>query len=92
MVRRRRSTPTRNCKFAEEEAAKAREKLTEAQNALATFKSDNHIADLQQQVSQLLLQRTDVETRLNIAQAHVAEAEQREAALKQLLQGRARDT
>jgi uncharacterized protein involved in exopolysaccharide biosynthesis len=71
--------------FAKDEAAKAREKLTEAQNALATFKGDKRIADLQQQVQQLLLQRTDVESRLNVAHAHVAEAEQREGALKQLL-------
>jgi uncharacterized protein involved in exopolysaccharide biosynthesis len=73
-------------RFASDEAAKARDKLTAAQNDLAAFKSDNKIADLQQQVSQSLLQRTDVETRLNAAHAHVAEAEQREAALKQLLQ------
>jgi succinoglycan biosynthesis transport protein ExoP len=73
-------------KFAEEEAAKARDGLTEAQNALATFKNNNKIADLGQQVSQLLLQRTEVDSRLNVAKAHVAESEQREAALKQLLQ------
>ena len=72
-------------RFAEEEANKARDALTQAQNTLATFKAANKIADLNQQVSQLLLQRTDVETRLNAARAHVAEAEQREATLKQLL-------
>ena len=73
-------------RFAGEEAAKARENLTRAQNALATFKAGSHIADLQQQVTQLLLQRTDVESRLNLAHAHVAEAEQRESTLKQLLE------
>ncbi len=72
-------------RFAEEEANKARDALTTAQDALATFKAANKIADLNQQVSQLLLQRTDVETRLSAARAHVAEAEQREATLKQLL-------
>jgi succinoglycan biosynthesis transport protein ExoP len=72
-------------RFAKDEAAKARENLTEAQNALAAFKAGRHIADLQQQVSQLLLQRTDVESRLNIAHARMAEAEQRETTLKQLL-------
>ena len=72
-------------KFAEEEAAKAREKLTETQNALATFKTEHKIADLQQQVTQLLLQRTEIDTRFNAAQAHVAEAEQREVVLKDLL-------
>jgi uncharacterized protein involved in exopolysaccharide biosynthesis len=71
--------------FSEDEASKAREKLTTAQNTLAAFKASNKIADLQQQVMQLLTQRTDVETRLNIAHARVAEAEQRQAALEQLL-------
>ncbi len=71
--------------FAEDEAAKARDKLTTAQNKLATFKADNKIADLQQQVTQLLLQKTDVEGRLNSARTHVAEAEQKQAALAKLL-------
>ena len=39
-------------KFAESEAAAARDKLTAAQNRLAEFKSQHNIADLQQQVSQ----------------------------------------
>jgi succinoglycan biosynthesis transport protein ExoP len=71
--------------FSDDEATKAREKLTEAQNTLAAFKAKNSIADLQQQVTQLLLQRTDVETRLNNAHARVVEAEQRQSALEQLL-------
>jgi uncharacterized protein involved in exopolysaccharide biosynthesis len=71
--------------FSNEEASKAREKLTEAQNSLTAFKAKNNIADLQQQVTQLLTQRTDVETRLNIAHARVVEAEQRQTALEQLL-------
>ncbi len=71
--------------FSDDEAAKARTKLTEAQNALAAFKSSRNIADLQQQVTQLLTQRTDVETRLNNAHARVVEAEQRQATLEQLL-------
>jgi succinoglycan biosynthesis transport protein ExoP len=71
--------------FSDDEASKARAKLTEAQNTLAAFKAKNNIADLQQQVMQLLTQRTDVGTRLNIAHARVVEAEQRQAALEQLL-------
>jgi succinoglycan biosynthesis transport protein ExoP len=71
--------------FSDDEATKARSKLTEAQNTLAAFKANNKIADLQQQVMQLLTQRTDVETRLNIAHARVVEAEQRQAALEELL-------
>jgi len=72
-------------RFAEEESGKARDKLADAQKALTAFKSENHIADLQQQVTQLLLQRTDVESRLNTARGRVAEAEQRVGALRQLL-------
>jgi uncharacterized protein involved in exopolysaccharide biosynthesis len=72
-------------RFAEDEAGKARGTLTKAQNDLAAFKASHDIADLQQQVTQSLLQRTDVETRFNAAHARVAEAEQRESALKDLL-------
>jgi uncharacterized protein involved in exopolysaccharide biosynthesis len=72
-------------RFAEDEAGNARNKLSAAQNALADFKSRHQIADLPQQVSQLLLQRTDVESRLNVAQGRLQEAEQRQDALKQLL-------
>jgi succinoglycan biosynthesis transport protein ExoP len=71
--------------FAEDESNKARAKLTEAQNALAAFKAGKNIADLQQQVTQLLLQRTDVESRLGVAHARVVEAEKRESSLKDLL-------
>jgi uncharacterized protein involved in exopolysaccharide biosynthesis len=72
-------------KFAESESAAAREKLTAAQNRLADFKAKHNIADLQQQVSQSILSRTDVESRLRVAQGHMLEAQQREQALKQLL-------
>jgi polysaccharide biosynthesis transport protein len=71
--------------FAEQEATRQREKLTAAQQALGQFKGANKIADLTAQVGQLLKQRTDVESRLNTAQGRVSEAEQREAALKELL-------
>jgi len=71
--------------FAEQEATRQREKLTAAQQALGQFKGTNQIADLAAQVGQLLKQRTDVESRLNTAQGRVSEAEQREAALKELL-------
>jgi uncharacterized protein involved in exopolysaccharide biosynthesis len=72
-------------KFAESESAAAKDKLTDAQNRLAQFKTQHQIADLRQQVSQLILSRTDVESRLRVAQGRVLEAEQREQALKQLL-------
>jgi uncharacterized protein involved in exopolysaccharide biosynthesis len=72
-------------KFAENEAAAARASLTTAQNKLAEFKSQHQIADLQQQVAQLLKARTDVEARYNLAQGRVLEAQQRQDALKQLL-------
>ena len=68
--------------FAENEAAAARDKLTAAQNTLAQFKSQNQIADLQQQISQSLLSRTDVESRLRVAQGRVLEAEHRQQALE----------
>ena len=71
--------------FAEDEAKSSREKLTAAQSKLAEFKSHHQIADLQQQISQLLLSRTDVEGKLGAARGRILEAEQREAALKQLL-------
>lgn len=71
--------------FAETESAAAKDKLTAAQDKLSQFKSQHQIADLQQQVSQLILSRTDVESRLRVAQGHVLEAEQREQALKELL-------
>ena len=72
--------------FAEHEAAASKDKLTTAQNTLADFKQKNKIADLPQQVSQLLLSRTDVESRLATSQGRVLEAEQRQSALKDLLQ------
>jgi uncharacterized protein involved in exopolysaccharide biosynthesis len=71
--------------FAEHEAAAARDKLTAAQNKLADFKQQHQIADLQQQVTQYLRARTDIESRLHTAQGRVLEAEQREQALKELL-------
>ncbi len=72
-------------KFAESEAQAAKQKLTDAQDRLAQFKDQNHIADLPQQVSQFILSRTDVESRLRVAQGHALEADQREQALKELL-------
>jgi uncharacterized protein involved in exopolysaccharide biosynthesis len=72
-------------KFAEDEAAAAKAKLAAAQTGLSEFKSQHEIADLQQQVKELLKQQTDVGSRMNIAQGRVLEAEQRQAALKELL-------
>jgi uncharacterized protein involved in exopolysaccharide biosynthesis len=59
--------------------------LTAAQNTLATFKSNHQIADLQQQVTQLLRARTDVESRFNIAHGRLLESEKQRDALQELL-------
>jgi uncharacterized protein involved in exopolysaccharide biosynthesis len=72
-------------KFAEAEATGAKAKLSEAQNTLAAFKEKNQIADLQQQVQQFIGSRTDVESRLRIAEGRVKEAVDKQTALKQLL-------
>jgi uncharacterized protein involved in exopolysaccharide biosynthesis len=72
-------------KFAEQEATGAKAKLNDAQVALATFKANNRIADLPQQVAHLLASRTDVDSRMQVAQGRVQEAEQRQEALKELL-------
>jgi uncharacterized protein involved in exopolysaccharide biosynthesis len=71
--------------FAESESRTARQKLTQAQNDLAAFKASYQIADPQQQESQLLGARTDVENRIRLAQSQLLEAQQRESALKELL-------
>jgi uncharacterized protein involved in exopolysaccharide biosynthesis len=71
--------------FAEDEAKNSRDKLTAAQNALADFKAHHQIADLQQQIAHLLASRTDAQSRLAAAHARVLEAEQRQQALKELL-------
>jgi uncharacterized protein involved in exopolysaccharide biosynthesis len=72
-------------KFAEAEAKSAKDKLNDAQNTLADFKANHQIADLPQQVTQLLQSRTDVESRLHVAQGRTLEAQQRQDSLKQLL-------
>lgn len=72
-------------KFAEEESKRQRDKLATAQQDFGKFKASHQIADLNAQVSGLLKQRSDVESRLNIAKARVDEAKQRESALKELL-------
>ncbi len=72
-------------RFAQQEAVKAKQKLADAQNELSSFKQSHQIADLQIQVSQLLQQRTDVSSRLAISQGALLQAQQQEAALKDLL-------
>jgi uncharacterized protein involved in exopolysaccharide biosynthesis len=71
--------------FAEAEASGAKAKLADAQKALAEFKARYQISDLQQQVQQFIGSRTDVESRLRIAEGRAKEAEDRQNALKQLL-------
>lgn len=71
--------------FAQSEAQKAMASLTQAQNELAAFKSKYNIANLSEQVSQLLAQRTDVESRWRMAQAALLQAQQQQDALTKLL-------
>ena len=71
--------------FAEAEAKRAQDKLAAAQQALTAFRQTNKISDLTGQVSQLLQQRTDVESKLATTNGLVQEAEQKEAAYKELL-------
>ena len=72
-------------RFTKDEADRAQKKLNDAQAALTQFRATHKISDLNAQVSQLLQQRTDVESRMEVAQGRVAEAEQKETALKELL-------
>lgn len=72
-------------RFAQQEAIKGKEKLTDAQNVLSAFKQSHQIADLQVQVQQFLQQRTDVTSRLAISQGALLQAQQQEIALKELL-------
>lgn len=72
-------------RFTKDEADRARQKLNDAQDALAKFRASHKISDLNAQISQLLTQRTDVESRFETAQGRVAEAEQKEVALKELI-------
>ena len=72
--------------FAKGEAEKARASLTQAQNDLTAFKAKYSISNLSEQVSQLLKQRTDVESRWRTAQAALLQAQQQEDALTKLLQ------
>lgn len=72
--------------FAKSEAQRAKASLTQAQNDLAVYKSKYNISNLSEQVSQLLKQRTDVESRWRMAQAALLQAQQQEDALTKLLQ------
>jgi uncharacterized protein involved in exopolysaccharide biosynthesis len=71
--------------FAEDEAKRSQEKLAAAQRALTQFRETNKISDLNEQIGQLLHQRTDVESRLATANGVVLESQQKEAAYKELL-------
>lgn len=71
--------------FSQDEANRAQDKLAAAQKALSQFREANKISDLTAQVNQLLQQRTDVESRLATANGVVQEAQQKEAAYKELL-------
>lgn len=71
--------------FTQQQADQAKQALNDAQNAFASFKQTHQIADLGQQVQQLLQQRTDVTSRLAIAQGLLMQAQQQETALDELL-------
>jgi uncharacterized protein involved in exopolysaccharide biosynthesis len=71
--------------FAQGEANQAQAKLNAAQQALAQFRETNKISDMDEQIGQLLQQRTDVESKLATANGAVQEAQQKEAAYKELL-------
>ncbi len=72
-------------RFTEQETDQQRQKLAVAQQALGQFKSTHQISDFPEQIKQLIKQRADVSSRLNTAEGRVSDAEQREAALKELL-------
>ncbi len=71
--------------FAEDEAKRSGQKLAAAQEALSQFRQTNKISDMNAQLNQLLEQRTSVETKLATAKGVVLEAQQKEAAYKELL-------
>lgn len=71
--------------FEQDEAQKSEQKLAAAQQALAEFRQTNKISDMTAQINQLLQQRTEVESKLALAKAQVLEAQQKEAAYKELL-------
>lgn len=72
-------------KFTKQEAEGAKQRLNEAQTALAKYRAEHKISDLSQQVGQLLEQRTHVEGRLTVAQSTVAAAKQKQMVLTSLL-------
>jgi uncharacterized protein involved in exopolysaccharide biosynthesis len=72
-------------RFAQQEAQRAQAKLVAAQSALSEFRQSNEISDMTAQVNQLLTQRSDVENKLAAAEGTVQEAQQKEAAYKDLL-------
>lgn len=72
-------------KFIKVEAQHARDELNQAQAALSKFRAEHKISDLSAQVGQLLQQRTDVESRMTVAQSQVAAAEQKQKVLTALL-------
>ena len=71
--------------FMQNEREQASQRLDQARAALAGFKDQNQISDLPQQVSQALLQRSNIMAQLQGDQAHVVLAEKRQAALATLL-------
>jgi uncharacterized protein involved in exopolysaccharide biosynthesis len=71
--------------FMSKEVQAARNRLDRAQGALETFKSQWQITDYDQEVSDLLKQRGDVDTNLRTAQANLAQAVQRQKELQELM-------
>ncbi len=71
--------------FMQSEREQASQRLDQARAALAGFKDKNQISDLPQQVSQALLQRSNIVGQLQSNQAHFVLAEKRQTALATLL-------
>jgi uncharacterized protein involved in exopolysaccharide biosynthesis len=59
--------------------------LTDAQNALEGFKGSVGITDYDKEVEDLLSQRTDLDSSLHAARAHLAEAQERQKDLQRLM-------
>jgi len=72
-------------KFSKAEAENAKKRLNQVQQELSDFRAQHKISDLSAQIGQLLQQRTDVESRLTVAQSTVAAAKQKQKMLTSLL-------
>ncbi|WP_445682837.1 GumC family protein [Radicibacter daui] len=72
--------------FLASEVKQAETRLTNAQNALEQFKDRWGITNYDQEEEDLLTQRGDLDTSLHVARANLAQAQQKQKQLEQLLQ------